>query len=103
MQMARSRTDRLDLPAEPIDQLTAPIERFLHVEAAGGIVLLLCTVAALVIANSPFGDVYHDWWHVPVGVEFGSFELKMSVEHWVNDGLMTVFFFVVGLEVKREL
>jgi NhaA family Na+:H+ antiporter len=91
------------LPTEPIDRLMAPFERFLHVEAAGGIVLLACTVIALVVANSSLGDAYHQWWHTPVGVEFGAFQLRKSLDHWVNDGLMTLFFFVVGLEVKREL
>jgi Na+:H+ antiporter, NhaA family len=81
----------------------APLERFLHVEAAGGVVLLACTVIALVIANSPLGEAYDHWWHTQVGLEIGSFHLRNSLEHWVNDGLMTVFFFVVGLEVKREL
>ena len=101
--MEPSQADPLALPPDPIDRLVAPLERFLHVEAAGGIVLLACTIAALVIANSPLGDAYHDWWHVEVGVQIGSFELRNSLEHWVNDGLMTLFFFVVGLEVKREL
>jgi len=91
------------LPREPIDRLIAPIERFLHVEAAGGVVLLVCTVVALVIANSPVGPAYHDWWHTEVGLRIGGFELHNSLEHWINDGLMTLFFFVVGLEVKREL
>lgn len=91
------------LPIEPVDYLIAPLERFLHVEAAGGIVLLACTVIALAIANSPWGGAYHDWWHTQVGLEIGSFQLRNSLEHWVNDGLMTLFFFVIGLEVKREL
>jgi len=101
--MERSEDLPLTLGTEPIDRLIAPFERFLHVEAAGGIVLLICTVVALVIANSPLGDAYHQWWHTPVGVEFGALQLRKSVEHWINDGLMTLFFFVVGLEVKREL
>jgi NhaA family Na+:H+ antiporter len=66
-------------------------------------VLLACTVVALVIANSSLGDAYHRWWHTQVGVEFGTIQLRKSLEHWINDGLMTLFFFVVGLEVKREL
>src|SRR5215468_8860634 len=91
------------LPVEPVDRLIAPLERFLHVEAAGGIVLLACTLIALVIANSPWGSAYHDWWHTEVALQIGSFQLRESLEHWVNDGLMTLFFFVIGLEVKREI
>ncbi len=101
--MDRSEHSPLATPVEPIDRLVAPFERFLHVEAAGGIVLLACTVAALLVANSPLGDAYHHWWQTELRVQIGSFELRNSLEHWVNDGLMTLFFFVVGLEVKREL
>jgi NhaA family Na+:H+ antiporter len=99
----RSESSPPATPVGPIDRLIAPLERFLHVEAAGGIVLLACTTAALLIANSPLGDAYHAWWQTEIGVHIGTFELRNSLEHWVNDGLMTLFFFVVGLEVKREL
>jgi NhaA family Na+:H+ antiporter len=101
--MEQREPSPLALPTEPVDRLIAPFERFLHVEAAGGIVLLACTVVALTIANSPLGEAYHQWWHTPVAVEFGAFQLRKTLEHWINDGLMTLFFFVVGLEVKREL
>jgi NhaA family Na+:H+ antiporter len=101
--MKRLEQAPLSLPPEPVDRLIAPLWRFLHVEAAGGIVLLACTIIALVLANSPLGDAYAQWWHTPVGVEVGAFHLRKTLEHWVNDGLMTLFFFVVGLEVKREL
>src|SRR5262245_60839017 len=101
--MKGSHHSPLDVPSQPIDRLVAPFERFLHLEAAGGVVLLVCTAVALVIANSPFGDDYHGWWQTPVGLDIGTFQLRKSLETWVNDGLMTLFFFVVGLEVKREL
>lgn len=101
--MSRSPAPRAPLPEEPIDRLIAPLERFLHVEAAGGVVLLACTFIALIIANSSLAEAYHHFWHLSVGVDVGSFELRYPLEHWVNDGLMTIFFFVVGLEVKREL
>ena len=101
--MERPERSLLATPVRPLDRVIAPLERFLHVEAAGGIVLLACTIAALLIANSPLGDAYHAWWQTEVGVHIGTFELRNSLEHWVNDGLMTLFFFVVGLEVKREL
>ena len=90
-------------PDQPIDRLVAPLTRFLHVEAAGGLVLLACTVVALVLANSPLGDGYLAFWSTRVGFTVGGFELIHSLKHWINDGLMAVFFFVIGLEVKREL
>jgi NhaA family Na+:H+ antiporter len=90
-------------PQTPIDRLIEPIERFMHVEAAGGIVLLVCTVVALAIANSPFADAYHHFWETEIGITVGGLRLSHSLEHWINDGLMALFFFVVGLEVKREL
>src|SRR5262249_3878286 len=97
--MKRSDDEPLALPPQPIDQLVAPLQRFLHVEAAGGIVLLACTIVALAIANSPLGDAYHHFWLTPVGIDFGGLALRKTLEHWINDGLMTLFFFVVGLEV----
>jgi NhaA family Na+:H+ antiporter len=95
--------DEPRLPRAPIDRIVRPINRFLHVEAAGGIVLLTCTVVALVLANSRFGEEYLAIWATKVGIKIGSFEMVHSVKHWINDGLMAVFFFVVGLEVKREM
>ena len=91
------------LPSEPIDRLVAPLDRFLHVEATGGIVLLACTVIALAIANSPLSEIYSRFWHTEVALEVGTWHLRFSLEHWINDGLMVLFFFVIGLEVKREL
>ena len=91
------------LPEEPIDRVLGPLERFMHVEASGGIVLLACTLLALALANSPLADTYHHLWETPVGVHVGALRLELPLEHWINDGLMALFFFVVGLEVKREL
>jgi len=91
------------MPAEPIDRLVAPIERFLHIEAASGIVLLGATIVALVLANSPLSEGFLGFWSTQVGFRLGSFEMVHSLKHWINDGLMTLFFFVIGLEVKREL
>jgi NhaA family Na+:H+ antiporter len=94
---------RVELPEGPIDRLVGPLARFLHVEAASGIVLLLFTAAALALANSPLADGFLAIWKTPLGFELGSFELRHSLKHWINDGLMAVFFFVIGLEVKREI
>jgi len=94
---------RLDLPREPIHRVTGPIGRFLHIEAASGVVLLLATVVALTVANSPWAEHYLNFWKTEVGFRVGSVEMFHSLKHWINDGLMAIFFFVVGLEVKREL
>ena len=91
------------LPAEPIDHVVGPIARFLHVESASGVVLLLATVAALVLANSPASEDFLSLWQTPLGFSVGAFEMHHSLKHWINDGLMAIFFFVVSLEVKREL
>jgi len=90
-------------PAEPVDRLLAPLQRFLRVEAASGILLLVATVAALVFANSPWSRDYLLFWDREAGVRIGSGELALSLRHWINDGLMAIFFFVIGLEVKREV
>ncbi|MGI9598305.1 MAG: Na+/H+ antiporter NhaA [Acidimicrobiales bacterium] len=78
-----------------------PMQRFLHVEAAGGIVLLVATVAALLWANLD-GSSYTEFWHAEISLDVAGFHLEEDLLHWVNDGLMAVFFFVVGLEIKRE-
>ena len=93
----------LRLPEEPIDRLIEPFERFMHVEAAGGLVLLACTVVALVLANSPLSDAYLHLWETRMGFQIGRLYVSHTLHHWINDGLMALFFFVVGLEVKREL
>ena len=78
-------------------------EWFVHSEVTGSILLLACTVIALVWANSPWAQSYVDLLHTYVGVSWGDASFKLSLHHWINDGLMVVFFFVVGLEIKREL
>ncbi|MDM8539503.1 Na+/H+ antiporter NhaA [Desulfococcaceae bacterium HSG9] len=90
-------------PKAPIDTLIDPFKRFLHIESAGGIALLIATVVALVLANSSVADWYLALWKTKVGFTLGSFQMIHSLQHWINDGLMAVFFFVVGLEVKREI
>jgi NhaA family Na+:H+ antiporter len=78
-------------------------EWFVHSEVSGSLLLLACTVVALVWANSPWAATYFDLLHTYVGVSWGDATFKLSLHHWINDGLMVVFFFVVGLEIKREL
>ena len=87
----------------PIEVITSPFVRFARMEAAGGILLLVSTFAALVWANSPWEQSYHAIWSTQVDVGFGRFFLSETRHQWINDGLMSVFFFLVGLEIKREV
>jgi Na+:H+ antiporter, NhaA family len=80
-----------------------PLTDFLHEEAAGGVALAVATVVALVWANSPADQAYADVWDFEIGFEVAGLDLETDLGHWVNDGLMALFFFVVGLEIKREL
>jgi NhaA family Na+:H+ antiporter len=91
------------LPTGFVDRLTKPFVHFLHIEAAAGSVLLLFTVAALVFSNSPWSHSFLSAWETPMGIRLGSFEFDRSLKEWINDALMTLFFFLVALELKREL
>lgn len=87
---------------EPIEHVLMPFQEFFRSKTTGGILLIICAVTALVWANSPWGGSYDALWHTECTVGFGSMVLSKSLHHWINDGLMAVFFFVVGLEIKRE-
>jgi NhaA family Na+:H+ antiporter len=92
------------ISATPIAvRVLRPFQRFAHTESAGGIVLLVCAAIALLWANSPWGDSYFHLWETHIGIRVAGRTLDMSLHHWINDGLMVVFFFVVGLEIKREM
>jgi len=80
-----------------------PLERFLQIEAASGILLLIAAAVALVWANSAWADSYVRLWHTPVGIRIGGFDFERPLEWVVNDGLMVIFFFVVGMEIRREV
>ncbi len=84
-------------------KVAQPIERFLRVEAASGILLLLATILAISWANSPWSGHYEALWHTPVVLGVGHFVSSQSLHFWINDGIMTVFFLVVGLEIRREI
>jgi NhaA family Na+:H+ antiporter len=90
-------------PVPVADKILSSLDRFLHVEALSGIVLLIATAAALIWANSPAAHSYHEFWETPVAVSFGALSISESVHFLVNDGLMTIFFLVVGLEIRREI
>src|SRR3954470_13379225 len=83
--------------------LAAPVRDFLSQETGGATVLLAAVAAALIWANSPWPDSYESFWTTKLSVTIGSGGITMDVRHWVNEGLMTFFFLVVGLEAKREL
>jgi Na+:H+ antiporter, NhaA family len=83
--------------------VVSPLRAFIHAESAGGIVLLVAAAAALTWANSPAADGYGQFWQQKIAVGGGSASVTHDLQHWVNDGLMTLFFFVIGLEIKREL
>lgn len=88
----------------PIDKINKPLQKFIQNEKAGGIVLGISVIIALILANSPFSNAYHHFFEHKIGIQFdGKSYLEYSLHHWINDGLMAVFFFVVGLELKREI
>ena len=84
-------------------RITSLFRDFIKSEKAGGIVLLICTIISLIIANSAFGEAYGHFWHKHLDLSFAGVQLDLSIEHWINDGLMTLFFLLVGLEIEREL
>lgn len=80
-----------------------PLDRFLQIEAASGILLLVAAAVALALANSAWAESYLHFWHTPLGIRIGGFTFERSLEWVVNDGLMVIFFFVVGMEIRREI
>lgn len=94
---------RNKLPRQAAASFTRPLMRFLRIEAVAGVTLLLSTLVALGLANTGWAVQFYALWEVPLGITIGRFELSRSLKHWMNDGLMTVFFFVIALELKREL
>ena len=89
---------------KPLARLVArPVREFLRVEAAGSLLLLLAAATALIWANSAWADSYDAFWHTHIVLDAGPLQLDETLQHWVNDALMVIFFFVVGLEIKYEL
>ena len=84
-------------------KLTRLFIEFFDSEQVSGIILIACTLASILIANSVFGRGFIDFWHLKVGFDGGLIELHYSVEHWVNDALMAIFFLLIGLEIEREI
>jgi len=86
-----------------INTLTKPFKEFFKLESSSGLVLLFSAALALIISNGTYADVYFDTLQQYFKIGFGNFALKLSVLHWINDVLMTIFFFLVSLEIKREM
>lgn len=85
------------------DCILSPLEDFIHRQTTSGILLMLCAVIALVIANSQWGEPYHLFLQTKFTIGIEGFQLSKTIHHWINDGLMALFFFVIGLELKREI
>lgn len=86
----------------PIEKIIAPVSRFIHLEYTSGIILLISVIVAILWANSSFGESYHHLWEIDFSIAFGKHVLNKPLHIWINDGLMALFFFVIGLELKRE-
>jgi Na+:H+ antiporter, NhaA family len=87
----------------PVERIVRPFQDFAHKQSSGGVLLIAATVVALAWANSPWGESYTALWQTKLTVGVGDFSLTKDLTHWINDGLMAVFFLVVGLEIKREV
>jgi len=85
------------------DRILTPLEEFIHRQTTSGVLLMICAVIALVIANGPLHDHYEHFLHTDIGINMGSFVFSLSIHHWINEALMAAFFFIMGLELKREL
>ncbi|MBL3601511.1 MAG: Na+/H+ antiporter NhaA [gamma proteobacterium endosymbiont of Lamellibrachia anaximandri] len=85
------------------DRVLTPLEEFIHRQTTSGVLLMLCAVVALYVANSQWNEAYRHLLELPFTIGMPGFQLSKSLHHWINDGLMAMFFFVVGLELKREI
>ena len=84
-------------------KISTPFERFLHAQTTTGIVLMFMTVLALILANTALTEDYYHFFHTKVDLAVGDWHLEHTIHHWINDGLMAIFFFIIGLEIKREI
>lgn len=101
--MSKSQTDSRAAYTGHVPILWRPFHQFAELQSASGLLLIFSTMAALVWANSPWFETYESFWHTHLDIRVGTFELGLTLVHWINDGLMAVFFLLVGLEIKREL
>jgi Na+:H+ antiporter, NhaA family len=87
----------------PVERIVRPFQDFAHKQSSGGILLIAATMVALAWANSPWSESYAALWHTKLTVDIGDFSISKDLTHWINDGIMAIFFLVVGLEIKREV
>jgi len=85
------------------ERVSTPFENFLHSQTTTGLILMGMTLIALILANSPLAEIYSHFFHTKIDFNVGSWSLSHTLHHWINDGLMAIFFFMVGLEIKREI
>ena len=85
------------------NKIATPFEHFLHAQTTTGLILMFTTILALILANTPLADEYAHLFHTSIALEIGSWKLSHTLHHWINDGLMAIFFFIIGLEIKREI
>ncbi|OUS17193.1 Na+/H+ antiporter NhaA [Gammaproteobacteria bacterium 50_400_T64] len=88
---------------QAFDKVLTPFEEFIHRQTTSSLLLMGTAVVALILANGPLSSAYTHFMHTPLSLNVGSWAIEMSLHHWINDGLMAMFFFVVGLELKREI
>jgi Na+:H+ antiporter, NhaA family len=85
------------------EKIATPFDRFIHAQTTTGLVLMVMTVVALLLANTPLTEEYAEFFHTHIDLTIGSWNLSHTIHHWINDGLMAIFFFIIGLEIKREI
>ena len=85
------------------NRISEALSSFIRAESFSGIFLFFCAVSAMIVANSPFSDIYKNFWEQPFGFSFAGGFYGFSIHDWINDVLMSIFFLMVGLEIKREL
>ncbi|NVJ59391.1 MAG: Na+/H+ antiporter NhaA [Gammaproteobacteria bacterium] len=97
-------SDKERAPLEkPLEKIVRPLRNFVKSQVASGVLLLCATVVAIIVANSPWSDLYHSLNHFEFSISLDQWSLSHSLKHWVNDGLLVLFFFLLGMEIKREL
>jgi NhaA family Na+:H+ antiporter len=85
------------------NKIATPFEHFIHAQTTTGMILMFMTLLALILANTPLTESYAHFFHTKVDLTVGSWQLSHTIHHWINDGLMAIFFFLIGLEIKREV
>ncbi|HEX9838019.1 MAG TPA: Na+/H+ antiporter NhaA [Anaerolineales bacterium] len=98
-----AKNKKIPVKPTPAEKLLSPLQEFLQQEASSGILLLVFTLIALIWSNSAWNESYHSFWENKLTFGYGDHELSKPLLLWINDGLMAIFFFVVGLEIKREI